>query len=200
LLVALSLEAHRVDEYLQASLIHVLPDRVEVEVQLTPGLAVVNAVLTLIDRNADGRVSSDEERDYANWVANEVDLRVDGKSVPLQFTESRYPTLAEMRQGLGTIHVKLSARAAGHTLAYRNRHLPNISAYLVNCLSVQADGLSVGPQQRDPAQKSIAFDYSFAGQHTLSTNWLFRSSVWLAALAAALVGRLGYLLYRRKTQ
>jgi len=54
-LLALSLvggaAAHRLDEYLQATLIGVTRDGIDVEIQLTPGVAVLPVVMAVIDRD-----------------------------------------------------------------------------------------------------------------------------------------------------
>jgi hypothetical protein len=82
-----------------------------------------------------------------------VELRVDGVPAPLSLIESKFPTLEAMREGLGTIRVKLRAARSGHELRFENRHLPQISAYLVNCLAAPSDGLVVGRQERDFAHQ-----------------------------------------------
>ena len=60
-LLALSLAggaaAHRLDEYLQATLIGVTRDGVEVEIQLTPGVAMLPVLMAVIDQDGDGRIS-----------------------------------------------------------------------------------------------------------------------------------------------
>ena len=82
LLLAMSLvggaAAHRLDEYLQATLIGVTRDGIDVEIQLTPGVAMLPVLMAVIDRDRDGRISSGEERAYVDRVAREVELRVDG--------------------------------------------------------------------------------------------------------------------------
>src|SRR5208283_1429767 len=91
-LLALSLaavaDAHRLDEYLQATLIGVTPDGIELEIQLTPGVAILPVLMTVIDQDRDGRISPAEEAGYVNRVAREVELRVDGAPAPLSLIES----------------------------------------------------------------------------------------------------------------
>ena len=60
--------AHRVDEYLQATLISVEKDRVEAFLRLTPGIAVSSVVLASIDTDGDGVISQTEKRAYAERV------------------------------------------------------------------------------------------------------------------------------------
>jgi hypothetical protein len=194
--------AHRLDEYLQATLIGVTRDGIDVEIQLTPGVAVLPVVMAVIDRDRDGRISLEEERVYAARVARDVELRVDGAPAALSLMESTFPALEAMRAGLGTIRMKLRTKRTGHALRFENRHLPQVSAYLVNCLAAPADGLMVGRQERDEAQRSIAFEYSFgAGSEPGPlAAWIARGSFWLAALGMLLVARMAVLIFRSKSR
>jgi len=195
-LLALSLmggaSAHRLDEYLQATLIGVTRAGTDVEIALTPGVAMLPAWMALIDKDRDGRISLQEEQAYVGWVTREVELRVDGVPAPLSLIDSQFPTVEAMREGLGTIRIKLRTARTGHELRFENRHLPQVSAYLVNCLAASAEGLVVGRQQRDEAQKSIEFEYRFADGPKL--GGLF----WPIALGMLLAARLAVLIYKRR--
>ncbi len=182
--------AHRLDEYLQATLLGVTRQGVEVELQLTPGVAVLPSVVAVIDRNLDGQISPDEERAYSAWVLKDLDLKIDGRSVPLRIVESQYPSLQDMHEGLGSIRLKMKADCAGHELRFENRHLPELSVYLVNCLADSGAGLTVGKQERDEAQKSIRFVYSFVGDTAVASTWL----AWFGGVVVLAAG--GMVLYR----
>jgi hypothetical protein len=194
--------AHRLDEYLQATLIGVTRDGIDVEIQLTPGVAVLPVVMAVIDRDRDGRISVEEERVYAARVAREVELRVDGVPAALSLMESTFPDLEAMREGLGTIRMKLHTMRTGHTLRFENRHLPQISAYLVNCLAAPEDGLVVSRQERDEAQRSIGFEYSFAAGAAPGSlaAWIAMGPFWPAALGMLLLARMAVLIYRWKSR
>jgi hypothetical protein len=194
--------AHQLDEYLQATLIGVTRDGIDVEIHLTPGVAVLPVVMAVIDRDRDGRISAEEERVYAARVAREVELRVDGVPAELSLMESTFPALEAMREGLGTIRMKLRTRRTGHTLRFENRHLPQISAYLVNCLAAPGEGLVVSRQQRDEAQRSIVFEYSFAAGAAPGSlaAWIALGPFWPAALGMLLVARMAVLIYRWKSR
>jgi len=202
-LLALSLvgggAAHRLDEYLQATLIGVTRDGTDVEIQLTPGVAMLPVFMAVVDQDGDGRISPGEERAYVGRVAREVELRVDGVPAPLSLIESNFPTLEAMQEGLGTIRVKLHATRSGHELRFENRHLPQVSVYLVNCLAAPSDGLVVRRQKRDEAQRSIEFEYSFgavtAGPRAAG---IALGPFWPAAIGMLLVVRMAVLVYRSK--
>jgi hypothetical protein len=202
LLLALSLvggtAAHRLDEYLQATLIGVTRDGTDVEIQLTPGVRMLSVLMAVIDQDRDGRISPEEERAYVDRVAREVELRVDGVPAPLSLIESQFPTIDAMREGLGTIRMKLRSARSGHELRFENRHLPQVSAYLVNCLASPSDGLVVGRQERDEAQKSIEFEYSFGAGELPGPRAAWIAPLWPAAIGMLLVARMAILFYRAK--
>jgi hypothetical protein len=54
--------AHRLDEYLQATIISVDKDHVQASMRLIPGVAVSSFVLSGIDSNGDGLISEGEQR------------------------------------------------------------------------------------------------------------------------------------------
>jgi len=203
-LLALSLvrgaAAHRLDEYLQATLIGVTRDGIDVEIRLTPGVRMLPALMAVIDQDGDGRISSREKQAYVGRVAREVELRVDGEQAPLSLIESQFPTVEAMREGLGTIQVKLRTARSGRELRFVNRHLPQVSAYLVNCLAAPSDGLLVGRQVRDEAQRSIEFEYSFGSGVVPGprTAWIALGPYWPAAIGMLLAARMAVLIYRTR--
>ena len=194
--------AHRLDEYLQATLIGVTRDGVDVEIHLTPGVAMLPVLIAVVDQDRDGRISSEEERAYVSRVVRELELRVDGVRAPLSLIESNFPNLEAMREGLGTIGIKLHAARSGHELRFENRHLPQVSAYLVNCLAAPSDGLVVRRQERDEAQRSIEFEYSFGPGAEAGSRaaWILQGSFWPAAIGMLLVLRMAVLIYRAKQE
>lgn len=192
--------AHRLDEYLQATLIGVRRDAIDVEIQLTPGVRILPALMAVIDRDNDGRISPEEERVYTARVVREVELRVDGVAAPLWLIESKFPSIEAMREGLGTIRIKLRAGRSGHELRFENRHLPQLSVYLVNCLAAPSDGLVVRQQLRDEAQRSIEFGYSFGAGEVPGPRapWIRLTPFWPIAIGMLLVTRMAVLIYIAK--
>jgi hypothetical protein len=192
--------AHRLDEYLQATLIGVTRDGIDVEIQLTPGVAMLPLLMAVIDQDGDGRISSEEEHAYVARMLREVELRVDGVPAPLSLIESKFPAIEAMREGLGAIRMRLRTARTGHALRFENRHLPQVSVYLVNCLAAPSDGLVVKRQQRDEAQRSIAFEYSFGAGAVPEprTAWIATGSFWPLAIGTLLVVRMAVLVYKAK--
>ena len=183
--------AHRLDEYLQATRIAVEPERVDVEIGLTPGADVAANVITLIDANHDGEISKAEQEDYARFVLASATLEVDDEPRQLMLTSSVFPSIPEMREGVGVIRVKASAATPGagrHRLFYRNEHWPEISVYLANALVPASDVVAIAQQDRDTLQHELRFDYSISP--STSSAWL-ALSWWLIPVfgVAAIVVR-----------
>ena len=61
LLIAIPAFAHRLDEYLQGTIISIEKDRVNAQITLTPGVAVVPTLLAELDTNGDGVISTAEQ-------------------------------------------------------------------------------------------------------------------------------------------
>src|SRR5262249_2602244 len=89
--VATTLSAHRLDEDLQAARLAVEPSEVQLELDLTPGIAVAETVLADIDRNGDGLLSAEEQRAYAATVLSAIDLEFDRQPLRLQLVALTFP-------------------------------------------------------------------------------------------------------------
>ncbi len=190
--------AHRLDEYLQATLISVEKDRVEVLTRLVPGVAVSSFVLAGIDTNGDGVISETERRAYAERVLRDLSLTIDGDVLRPRLTSVEFPGVEQMKEGLGEIHIEFSAELprGGHNrrLIFKNHHQSRIGAYLVNCLVPRDRDIKVVAQNRNEQQSFYQLDYVQSGvaSDTLSLRWWTRGSGWLGALALLLSARLAF--------
>jgi hypothetical protein len=160
--------AHRLDEYLQATRLGIDIGRVDVEMDLTPGVSVASNVFGWIDTNGDGRISQAEGEAYARAVFRSAVLKADGAPMPVKFEEASFPTLEEMSRGVGAIRLRAFAaipRAAPgrHQISFLNMHRPQGSVYLVNVLVPQNRRLQIGEQRRDVAQHWLDLDYTVSG-------------------------------------
>jgi hypothetical protein len=176
--------AHRLDEYLQATLITLERDRVQALVRLIPGVAVSSAVLAAIDTNADGVVSETERRAYAERVLGDLSLREDGHPLTPKLVSVHFPDIAELRQGTGEIQIEFSAdlprsNNASRTLTFENHHQSPISVYLANCLVPRDKDIRIVAQRRNPSQSFYKIDYS---QEPIHFNWWPGAGVSLAAV------------------
>src|SRR4051794_2039894 len=69
--------AHRQDEYLQAARVAIEPGAVQIELDLTPGIALADAIVADIDRNRDGSFAHDEQIAYGNEVLGALVVEAD---------------------------------------------------------------------------------------------------------------------------
>ncbi len=130
---------HRLDEYLQAAIISLEQNRVEVFMRLVPGVAVSSAVLKSIHKDGDGVISGIEQRAYAEQVLRDLSISVDGTRLVPRLTSVSFPTIEAIKEGVGEIQIDFSAdmppgRNIERKLIWENHHQSRISAYLVNCL------------------------------------------------------------------
>ena len=189
LMLPMRADAHRLDEYLQAARISVGVARVDLELDLSPGVTVADAVIHDIDTNRDGRITDDEGRAYADRVLRALTLSVDGRPATLRLEHVSVATPGDMREGTGTIRLAASAAIAAargrRHLSFANAYRPDIGAYLVNALVPSDHRIALRQQQRDPLQRTYALDYDVAG----GSAWIGWSAAGLAMLAFLVLGR-----------
>lgn len=165
LLLATTASAHRLDEYLQATRVAVATNRIDVSIDLTPGVAVVSNVLAEIDTNHDAQLSESERQAYVGRLLNDLRAELDGQHLKLTLVEATFPTIAEMKDGLGIIRVKASVAIDAlppgtHTFTLTNGHLPKISVYLVNALVPKDRVIQIKKQTRDELQKDYRLQFT----------------------------------------
>jgi hypothetical protein len=165
LLLALttSVHGHRLDEYLQATIISVESDRVHASMRLIPGVAVFPAVFASIDTNGDGYISEVEQRSYAEQVLRNLSLTIDGKRLEPTLVSVRFPEVEQLKEGLGEIQIEFTAKlplgGAARKIVLENHHQNAISAYLVNCLVPQDRNIRILSQTRNESQSFYQLDY-----------------------------------------
>ena len=202
LLVGTRASAHRLDEYLQATMISVGKDRVQAELRLTPGVAVFPIVLANIDTDADGAISEAEQRTYAERVLGDLSLTIDGDRLRLQLVSLKFAKLEEMKEGRGDIQLEFTADAPpgglSRRLIFENHHQSRIAAYLVNCLVPLDPEIRVTGQNRDYQQSFYQLDYvqGDVRPSPLSFSWWSGAWGWLGTAALLLFAWLA-LLWRR---
>ncbi|HUQ52140.1 MAG TPA: hypothetical protein VM692_07945 [Gammaproteobacteria bacterium] len=165
--------AHRLDEYLQATLVAIEPGRIELSIRLTPGVDVADAVLEHIDFDRDGRISESESATYSELVRRDFELRVDRETLELATIAAVLPTPAELRTGEGIIELELVAEAAlapgRHVLVLANRHDSRIGAYLFNASLPRSPTIAIAQQRRNADQSIGEIDFTVAPSATAAT-------------------------------
>jgi len=164
LLFAADMRAHRLDEYLQAVRVAVATHRVDLSLELTPGVAIASKLLPRIDKDQDGQISSEERDAYARRVLKDLRVALDKKTLTLRLVDASFPELREVREGLGVVRIQATASvsplASGrHTLKLTNKHLPSLSVYQVNALVPRDDAIQILGQSRDKHQKRYRLNF-----------------------------------------
>jgi hypothetical protein len=194
--------AHRVDEYLQATTISVEKQRVALELRLAPGIEVFPKVLALVDTDRDGAVTEAELRGYAQRLATELSLSLDGVRLPLRLVSSRMEALEALKDGRGTIELAFEAAVPGvggnRRLVFENHHQHAIAEYLVNGLLPTDPDIRLGTQQRNFDQSVYRLDYAQSGAAPQPAPTSRSTSVfgWVAAVAILLFA--GFTSLRRR--
>lgn len=159
--------AHRLDEYLQATLISVEKNYIHASMRLIPGIAVAGSVLADIDTNRDGVLSESERRAYAERVLQDLALSVDRSLLSLRLVSVVFPKPEEMREGLGEIQIEFTAdlprSGRARKLIFENHHQSRIAAYLVNCLVPGDRDIGIIAQNRNELQSFYQLEYVQAG-------------------------------------
>ncbi len=189
--------AHRRDEYLQAARIAVDPSRLELQLDLTPGIAIADAVLSEIDRDGSGAVDAREASNYAALVQREITVEVDGRPVAMRLVEQRFPSIVAMVRGEGAIQLRFAAElphlSGGiHRVFYRSDHRPDKAAYLANALAPADTRVALISQRRDADQREITIQYTLAGDRQPPLSW------WLVAGLAGITAMVSETRWRRR--
>ena len=176
-----SLQAHRLDEYLQAARLSLTPHQVLLELDLTPGVAVAPGIIALVDRDNDRTISPVEARAYGEAALSELTVAIDGRPVRVSLDSVEVPSSGELRHGVGTIQLRASGpvarlAGAGHQMTFRNDHHPENSVYLVNALRSGDPAIRVVSQHRDSLQREARIEYAIASPSPIRWFWLFAAA------------------------
>lgn len=165
--LAAQVSAHRVDELLQATLVAIEPPRVELRVRLSPGTDLAGLFLRMVDTDGNGALSAGEARAYAEGVRRALAVELDGRALVLSIEAVEAADPEKLRSGTGAIFVELGAEmghpmAGKHCLAFANRHLPELSAFLVNAVVPSNPEVRIERQDRDERQSRARIHFELA--------------------------------------
>jgi hypothetical protein len=159
------LEAHRLDELLQATLIHVDHTQIRLECQLTPGTQVAQRVLEGLDLNRDGLISDLESLAFSESFKGHLATSLDGTPLPLTIVDHRFPSLDELTNGTGALQIELEGNfprlsPGTHHVFFENQHQTNLSVYLANALLPQSRSIEIARQSRDEFQRTSLIEFT----------------------------------------
>ncbi len=181
--------AHRLDEYLQGTIISVEKDRVNAQITLTPGVAVFPLLVAQIDTDRNEVISLIEQRAYASRILRDLSLKIDGQLLKLEVLSMQFPAIEEMKEGRGEILIEVTANlppgGANRKLIFENYHQSRFAAYQVNCLVPRDPNIRVIAQHRNYSQSFYELDFVEAS----ATSGIEKS---LATISLLLIGLLAY--------
>jgi hypothetical protein len=189
--------AHRLDEYLQATIISVGTNHIQASMRLIPGVAVSPIVIGTVDTNGDGVISEVERQAYAERVLGDLSLSMDGHRLKPRLVSTNFPKTEEMKAGIGEIQIEFAADlwrgGTNRKLILENHHLNRISIYLVNVLAARDKNIQITAQSRNENQSLYQLSYVEAddGSATHSLRWL-SSCAPVAIVGLLLLTRLAF--------
>jgi hypothetical protein len=155
--------AHRLDEYLQGTLLTIETNRVDAQVTLTPGVAIFPLLIQLIDADGDGVITKTEQRAYADRILRDLTLKIDGQLLAPKLLSLEFPPIEDMKEGRGEIHIKFAADlpsgGPNRKLTLENRHQSQFGAYQVNCLVPRDPKILILAQHRNYTQSLYELDF-----------------------------------------
>jgi hypothetical protein len=166
--------AHRLDEYLQGTLIAVDKNRIDAQMTLTPGVAVFPLLIAEIDLDSDGVISRIEQQAYAARVLGDLSIAIDGHPLTLRLLSVRFPTIEEMKEGRGEIRIEFDADlpsgGPNRKLTFKNRHQSKIAAYQVNSLVPSSRDIRILAQNRNYTQSFYELEFVEGGAGSTSSG------------------------------
>jgi hypothetical protein len=196
-----SVFAHRLDEYLQATLVAIEPGNIKLQINLTPGVDIAQQVIAAIDRDRDGVISTNEAAAYAESFKHDLTLRLGQRPLELKLTASDFPPPDELRTGWGIIRLEYTAapgsfEPGAHELYFENRHQTNFSVYLVNAALPKSSTIQITRQTRYENQSTGQIEFTFRPPADVSG-----AKRIVLPLGIALVGLCGgAVIWRRRTR
>jgi len=155
--------AHRLNEYLEATTISLANGKIHFEYRLTAGVEIVSDLLKRIDLNGDSRLSEIEQRSYLVSFEHDISLSLDGHYTKLKVFSFSFPTVEDMKKGLGDIIVDFEAdlnpNVTSHHLKLKNIHQSAIAVYMVNCLMPADTNIHVINQIRSADQSDYQLNF-----------------------------------------
>jgi len=157
--------AHRLEELLQGALIRIEPDRIHLELDLTPGLATVHRLERDLNPNRDDLVSDPEAAAFSRILVRRLRIRLDGRSMAVRVVHQEVPSLDDLRRGDGVIHLVFEAPLARlepgeHRLEWHNGYRPGPSVYLTHAVMPESPEIRIRHQERSRDQRRHRIRFS----------------------------------------
>ncbi|WP_263383543.1 HupE/UreJ family protein [Granulicella arctica] len=150
--------------------------------RLIPGVSVSSSVIDGIDRDHNGVFSEAEQEDYTQRVLDDLTFTANGQVLFPHLASATYPQVAQMRTGLGEIHIQFTVpmplNQPHYSLIVENHHQNPHSVYLVNATVSTDPSIHILSQERNEQQSRYELDYD---QTSAVAHPTLRSSLLLIA-------------------
>lgn len=157
--------AQQRDQVLQSMTVELAPGRLAIQVQVTPGAAMADDLLGLIDLDGDAMISPLEQRYFTSYLRDSWRFKLDGEMLPMRPVSARFPDAGQMRAGNGTIFLAFEAPIPGddlpHRLLLEQHNAPQIKGriYRVDTLASHDLRVQLLDQQRNQDQSQYMLDF-----------------------------------------
>jgi hypothetical protein len=191
--------AHRLDEYLQATLVTIETNTIRLEISLTPGTSVATQLLARIDTDGNGQISANEAQSYAQVLKKSLTTRLDERDTPLRLSRINIPEVDELVSGDVVIQIIFSNHLPSltrgtHTLAFTNHHEAAIGAYLLNATRPMSTAVQIQKQNRNSSQSGGEIIFTYNPPRSENTT------VGLLICAGAFLGGIGVSFWSARRQ
>jgi hypothetical protein len=189
---AVTVRAHRLDEFLEAARVSLEPSQVDVEMNLTPGVSMADTFIHAVDGNTDGVFSPIEQWNYATGLVRSLDVRLDDVPVqPLRVTAVDVPDAAAVRSGdaAATVRATVPIRALApgvHRLVFRNDDGGSDSVFMANTVLPDSRVIAVTAQEHSVDQRELTIEFAVSGETQTKVKWAWRALLLLMTAGASL--------------
>lgn len=163
-LAGTTVHAHRLDEWLQATIVRLEPQRLTLEIRIAPGAALATPSIAEIDADGNGRFSAAEQAVFAERIHHELSVSIDGQPWPARVVQATFPDPSQIREGTGDVTLQIdgavSAGLGTHRLRIENTARRPDAVYLVNALQPASPSLQSLQQKRSADQSSYELDFT----------------------------------------
>ena len=169
------------------------PSAWQIELDLTPGIAIAPSVLAEIDRDRRWERRRRRSARVRRARAGRHPAGVDGRPLPLELVERAVPHRIDHVQRRGHDSPRLTVAvpplaAGGHRISYRNDHRRDIAGVSRQCArSPRSDRVAVHAQRRSVDQRDIVIEYDLDGEAARTRIGWFAPGLGAALFMAAAV-------------
>lgn len=167
----LTLPAHRLDEVLHSTLVHIETATVRVACSLTPGASLSTRFIRAIDINQDGALSDLELLSFGSSYATNLTVRLNDAPLRMRLVDAQADESSQLEAGTGRVRLEFESVAplfrqgTNHVEIFN--HPPETNALcLIHAALPRQTNVVVLRQFRDTNQFENRIEFLWAGPST----------------------------------